>query len=563
MIAVFDNGKAWLLVLVFVLSIPLAAAPKEIPTLQHDEPVGVQPVSQGKGHAHCSGGVANGYACTGINMLAQLELSELGGGSGADSWGWKDPNTGKYYALMGRSTGTSFVDITDPTAPVYLGNLPSTRISAPWRDVKTYANHAFVVADGIAQHGMQVFDLTRLRGVTGVQQFSADVIYNGISFAHNVAINEDSGFAYIIGGDQCAGGLHMVNIQNPKQPLFAGCFSGDGYSHDVQCVNYSGPDQNYSGREICVASNEDSLTIVDVTNKSAPVQISRVTYPDTGYTHQGWFTEDQRFFIAGDELDEIQFGSNARTLVFDLQNLAQAHYTGQYIASTSVIDHNLYVKGNHVYQANYLGGVRILEIQDASQAELREVAYFDTFPDQDSRNFQGAWNVYPFFDNGVLITSDINKGLFLLQADFNSELVGNPMNGTMSGQWVADNMPDQGMTLLVGQNNSGPFAFYAWYTYRNGEPFWIVGNAAIPDEGNGLVMPAIRLEGLGFFDISGSRASRIEIGTVEIRVTDCNEIQVIFELGAFGSGDILMQRLVGIEQYACIENTASAHHHGD
>ena len=59
-------------------------------------------------------------------------------------------------------------------------------------------------------------------------------------------------------------------------------------SADVQCVIYSGPDTSRAGREICFASVEDALTIVDVTDKANPVRLSRLTYSnsDRTYTHQ-------------------------------------------------------------------------------------------------------------------------------------------------------------------------------------------------------------------------------------------------------------------------------------
>ena len=48
------------------------------------------------------------------------------------------------------------------------------------------------------------------------------------------------------------------------------------------------------------------MKILDVTNKNAPVVISTVSYSNTSYTHQGWFTEDKRFFIVGDEDNAIE-----------------------------------------------------------------------------------------------------------------------------------------------------------------------------------------------------------------------------------------------------------------
>ena len=57
--------------------------------------------------------------------------------------------------------GAAFVDVTDPTHPVYLGNLPTQTGNSLWRDIKVYRNYAFIVSEA-SGHGMQVFDLTQL-----------------------------------------------------------------------------------------------------------------------------------------------------------------------------------------------------------------------------------------------------------------------------------------------------------------------------------------------------------------------------------------------------------------
>ena len=77
-----------------------------------------------------------------------------------------DPQTGKNYAIMGLSNKTSFVDITDPANPIHLGDLPGHSHGILWRDIKVYRNHAFIVSEAM-MHGMQVFDLTQLRGMDG------------------------------------------------------------------------------------------------------------------------------------------------------------------------------------------------------------------------------------------------------------------------------------------------------------------------------------------------------------------------------------------------------------
>ena len=364
----------------------------------------------------CTDGMAGIYPCKNVDLLAHLPLPSIGGGSGNDIWGWTDPQTNREYALMGLSTGTAFVDITDPAAPIYLGNLPTHSVSSIWRDIKVYANYAFIVSEAPG-HGMQIFDLTLLRTVpTPPATFVETMHYDGINSAHNIAINTDTGFAYVVGANNCGGGLHMVNIQDPLAPEFAGCFSADGYTHDTQCVIYTGPDINYQGHEICFSANEDTLTIVDVSDKANPQQVARETYAGVSYTHQGWLTEDHTTFLLDDEGDEIDYGTNTRTFIWDVTTLTEPTILRRYTADTTAIDHNLYIYNGKIYQANYRAGLRILEGSDFVTSQPVETAYFDTYPDDNAASFDGAWSVYPFFASGTIIVSDINRGLMILKA---------------------------------------------------------------------------------------------------------------------------------------------------
>jgi choice-of-anchor B domain-containing protein len=265
---------------------------------------------------------------------------------------------------------------------------------------------------------MQVFDLTELRSViTPPETFAETAHYSVFGSAHNIVINEDSGFAYGVGTNTCSGGLHMVNIQNPLLPTNAGCFSSDGYTHDAQCVNYVGPDPDHQGAEVCFNANEDTLTIVDVTNKTAPAQLSRTGYSGSGYTHQGWVTPDHAYFLLDDELDESSFGHNTRTRVWDITDLDAPVLIGFDVGTTPAIDHNQYVHQGYTYQANYRSGLRILDLTGIATASLTEAAFFDIYPSSDSPSFNGAWSVYPYFDSGVAVVSGIEQGLFILQPD--------------------------------------------------------------------------------------------------------------------------------------------------
>ncbi len=384
------------------------------------------------GKVDCADGEAEGWDCSEVDLLSFVSLGDLGGGKGInmnDVWGWTDPETGREYALAGRTNGTSFVDVTDAENPVYLGDLPMTEgaQAASWRDIKVFSNHAYIVADGSGQHGMQVFDLTQLRNVEDAPAtFEATAYYGEIGSAHNIVINEGTGYAYAVGvnsgGETCGGGLHMIDINEPTNPTFKGCFghegtgrSGTGYSHDAQCINYAGPDTEHSGKEICFGGNETAVSISDVSDKDNPVALSTAEYPNAGYTHQGWITDDHEFFYVNDELDEISGEqSRTRTLIFDVRDLDDPILVQEMMGTTAASDHNLYVKGNYMYQSNYSAGLRVMDISDP--ANPVEVGYFDVNPQGDNEaGFNGTWSNYPYFESGTILVTGIESGLFMLK----------------------------------------------------------------------------------------------------------------------------------------------------
>ncbi|MFD2563472.1 choice-of-anchor B family protein [Aquimarina rubra] len=369
----------------------------------------------------CDNGMAGSFPCDNYDLMSQISLTTMNAGAGNDSWGWIDPSTGKEYALIGLNNGTAFIDISDPLSPLYLGKLPTATTNSSWRDVKVYQNHAFIVSEA-SNHGMQVFDLTRLRNVTNPPQtFTADTRYTGFGSAHNIVINENTGFAYAVGTSRSGtyrGGPLFIDIRDPKNPVDAGGFlsnGGQAYSHDAQVVTYNGTDTDYTGREILIGSNEIEVVIADITDKNNPVTISTIGYTNIGYVHQGWFTEDQRYFLLGDETDERNVGFNTRTIIFDFEDLDNPKFHMNYSGPTPAIDHNGYVKDNKFYLANYRSGLRVVDISDIANKNISEIGSFDSYPSNDNAGFNGAWNVYPYFNSGNIVISDIERGFLLVR----------------------------------------------------------------------------------------------------------------------------------------------------
>jgi choice-of-anchor B domain-containing protein len=382
-----------------------------------------------RSHMPCVRGYAGAFPCDKVDLLSYVPSAALGGSFINDIWGWTDPETGGDYALVGANTGMAVVDITDPKRPVVIGLLPTHSTSGGefWRDIKVYADHAFVVSE-FDDHGMQVLELTQVRNLdvsSGPVVFDETAHYDGIGHSHNVAINEDTGFAYVVGSDECSGGLHMVDILDPANPTFAGCFADHGYTHDTQCVVYQGPDADYQGRELCFSSNANSggppflntLSIADVTDKSNPVGIANVEYADDGYSHQGWLTPDQAYFLHGDELDELLLSNKTRTRIWDVTDVDNPTLIGIFDNDTNAIDHNIYVEGRYAYASNYTSGLRVYDTRHVADGEISEAGYFDVYPENDNASFEGGtWSNYPFFrQQGVVAVTGMDRGLFILQ----------------------------------------------------------------------------------------------------------------------------------------------------
>tara|TARA_Y100001936_G_scaffold45586_1_gene44395 strand:- start:147 stop:1481 length:1335 start_codon:yes stop_codon:yes gene_type:complete len=410
------------------------------------------------GHAKFSlNGKEFEFECDGYDLMGYVSLDEMNAESGNDSWGWTDTTTGKEYALMGLDNGTAIVDISIPTAPLYLGKIPTATEPSSWRDIKVYDDHVFIVSEAPG-HGMQVFDLKQLRGLDSKQNFTADYVYTGYGQAHNIAINTETGYAYtagagVAGNGRPGFGIHALNIADPTSPVLELQLSDFGYTHDAQIINYKGPDSDYFGKEIYVGSNETKVVFVDVTDKSDPKLISEFFYDDE-YTHQAWLTEDHTYALLGDELDELDKSTQpwslksdveTRTIVIDISDLDSPVLHFNYLSDTEAIDHNGYIVDTNYYLASYTSGLRVIDIINIEQKSFTEVGFFDTHNDDHDHNtigltlarssgdpgdhtgkkgqeieaFNGAWSVYPFFNSENILISDINSGLFIVKKKAN------------------------------------------------------------------------------------------------------------------------------------------------
>jgi choice-of-anchor B domain-containing protein len=355
-----------------------------------------------------------------VNLYHQLTLNDLSANYAMDCWGYVS-DSGREYALVGLSTGTAFVEITDPSNPVIVEQIAHPRGG---KDIKVYQDYAYATTDS---GPLQVIDMT------DIDNGNVTLARSVSDRAHNLVINEDSGFLYTCD----SGGLHALDLSDPTNPTPRG--SGwNGECHDAQVVNYTeGP---YAGKEIAFvfAGWSNNLDIVDVTNKSNTQLMSRSGYAGSGYTHNGWLSADRQYLYLSDELDEINGDTNVTlTFVWNVADLTNPSLIDTFTTGFAATDHNLYVRDGFVFQANYKSGMFVFDIQ-ADPVAPPMVGYYDTYPSSDANGYDGgAWTTYPFFPSGTVITSDQDGGLFIFD----------PSDATRRGcarspEWICDGDTD-------------------------------------------------------------------------------------------------------------------------
>lgn len=234
----------------------------------------------------------------------------------------------------------------------------------------------------------------------------------------------------------CNGGIIFFNTTDLNNVKATGCASADHYVHDAQCVVYRGPDTKYYGRDICYGYNEDTITIFDVTNKigNNTKIISRISYEGAEYIHQGFVLDlqNQEYLIMDDEYDEVEAVTGPASVnklptthIFDIRDLENPKYAGNFQGKTRNIDHNQYVIDGFSYQSNYGAGLTVWDIRsipkNPSGKDVKEVAFFDIYPEDDelpgggSVAFLGSWSHYAYFKSGYVYINTIERGSFIVK----------------------------------------------------------------------------------------------------------------------------------------------------
>jgi choice-of-anchor B domain-containing protein len=320
-----------------------------------------------------------------------------------DIWGWADPDTGIEYALVGAQTGVSIISLADPENPVEVAWIPGE--FSIWRDLKTYGYTCYVVTDqGGTTEGVTVIDLSDLPNSAPYYHWTPDLPGLGtLETCHNLYIEEETGYCYLAGCNVNSGGILVLDVfSTPGTPIFVSA-APSVYSHDV----YVRGDTIYSSEiyagNLGIYDASDKTNIQFLAERETPFQ----------FTHNAWLSDDGKTVFTTDEL------ANAPVAAYDISDLSDIQELDLYqpleTLGEGVIPHNVHVWDDWLIISYYSDGGIIV---DAAQPDnLIEVGNFDTFLGGGT-GFNGAWGAYPFLPSGMVLVTDQDNGLFVLDAEY-------------------------------------------------------------------------------------------------------------------------------------------------
>ncbi len=324
-------------------------------------------------------------------LFAQLDLIGLWPAvtNHTDVWAYTDPNTNIEYGLIGTfgGGGIYMIDLSDPTNPTQISYIENVG----GFDMKTYQNYLYSVTGSSGSIGQ----------ITDLSFPNTPIVVDTFIGGHNIFI-DDIGYLYV----SCPG-LHIYDLNpNPLNPsLVYSNTTSTTFCHDISVV----------GNRLYDFRGPEGTAILDVTDRSNPIELGLISETIIQYHHNGWPTEDGNYLWITDE------GSRHPVpdiTIWDISDPSDAEMVAT-ISDSTAIPHNVYIKDNLAYVAYYSTGLKIFDLTDPISPTL--VAHYDT--DTDTINlevFTGAFGTYPFSDNEYILVSDWHKGLFIFDFQNNT-----------------------------------------------------------------------------------------------------------------------------------------------
>ncbi|HNQ61613.1 MAG TPA: choice-of-anchor B family protein [Bacteroidia bacterium] len=326
-------------------------------------------------------------------------------------WGWVDPITQREYGIIGSTTGTYIIEVTNPTVPVERDYIPGKSSARIWHEYKTYGNYLYAIADG-GNNTLQIMDLSYLP--------------DSVHVVHDTTTIFDSGHTLYIDGDRMYvasvskpgspySSMSVYSLSDPENPVLMRRLDQDypaiNQVHDMFVVNDT----------VYASCGYDGLYIYHYNESSNQFQQlgSLTTYPDQGYNHSSFLSRDHTMLYMCDEVPD-----GMAVKVVDVTDLLSPTVVDTFYSNPGATAHNPYVIDDQLFIAYYQDGVYAYDISVPSAPV--KTGYFDTHPQNPPGTYpgtayQGCWSVYTDLPSGILLASDMQLGLFVLDV---SQLTG-------------------------------------------------------------------------------------------------------------------------------------------
>lgn len=333
-----------------------------------------------------------------FNLIATYPYDD----DASDIWGYHHQPTNVEYAIVGLNDGTSIISLEIPSVPQEIAYFPGT--NSIWRDIKTWENYAYVVNDDGG--GLDIIDFSPLPNNPPTKiTWRAELPLaqpDSIDNCHNIFIDE-FGYLYLGGSNMNNGGVVILDLNTtPLDPTLVGV-APPIYAHDIYVRN----NKMYTSD-----INNGVFSIYDVGNKANIIFQNNQSTP-FNYAHNTWLSDDNNFLFTTDEL------ANAPVTSYDVSDPSDIKELDQFrpyeTLGEGVIPHNVHVWSNWLVVSYYTDGCILV---DATRPEnLVEIGNFDSLTPS-STGFFGAWGAYPFLPSGLVLVSDIENGLYVLEPNY-------------------------------------------------------------------------------------------------------------------------------------------------
>jgi choice-of-anchor B domain-containing protein len=327
-----------------------------------------------------------------------------------DCWGYTAPN-GNEYALLGVLNGTSIIDVTNPQSIQEIDFVPGP--SSFWKDIKTYQHYAYVVTEQFG--GMQILDLSFLPDSVHLA-----AVYTGFQASHNIFIDSENGLLYAEGIS--SNPVRILSIDNAEQPVQISSFG-------LECHDMFVRDT----LAFIAEGTQGSIGIYSVTDPFQPSLVQRLIIPAGGYAHNVWTDPSNTLMATTEE-------TAGKTVKFwDISDLNNISFLGEYLGGSGLA-HNVFLMGHYAYISHYESGLKIVDFSDPTMPV--EAGYYDTYPQGEGPNFNGAWGAFPYSGNGMIFISDRDNGLTIVTFDSPAVAISDPTESVPTFFALEQNYPN-------------------------------------------------------------------------------------------------------------------------